>query len=336
MQRAVNVAFNRHTVLPELSYWPAVAAGAVSPSPSPPDFRQLLNDAPSGRSGAVGTGFPHWGGTRVIPVQVAFAPSTDDLALFYFALLGAVTSLFSCPYSSSGGNGEIWRSRIPSPYACNASASLTTTIESKKRRRAGDGRGRIGEVAEGQEQVTMITPSAELSVAYLKSELATAAAANIRSGEYLALILDPRPSPKDYNPLINPSGLAVANPVQPSGCLLLAAYFPIAPCRIGPREPFLPNFHWPFGECVLETSRRFVFKHISLDLDIANAIPCDAADEAFSSVASEDWTEQMGRDSEDLLACEEADREAAGMISDEDLRTILCGLALVLRARRLS
>ncbi|KAJ7100927.1 hypothetical protein B0H15DRAFT_464831 [Mycena belliarum] len=140
----------------------------------------------------------------------------------------------------------------------------------------------------------IVKPSAVHSVAYLKSSLATSAAAQVKGGEYLALVLDPC-TPAILGGRLQPnSGITSAYLVQPSRYPLPDAFLPIAPCRAGTRKPVTPDFEWPFEECVIDTGRHFIFQHVSANTRNARPYNGDAA-QALSSLCILDGSEEDRR-----------------------------------------
>ncbi|KAJ7075587.1 hypothetical protein B0H15DRAFT_866352 [Mycena belliarum] len=149
----------------------------------------------------------------------------------------------------------------------------------------------------------VIKPSAVHSVAYLKSSLATSAAAQVKGGEYLALVLDPN-TPAILGGRLEPnSGITSAYLVQPSRYPLPDAFLPIAPCGVGTRKPVTPDFEWPFEECVIDTGRHFIFQHVSADTRNARPYHGDAA-RALASLCIHDGNEEDRKRYRKRLAAE--------------------------------
>ncbi|KAJ6517267.1 hypothetical protein C8R47DRAFT_1205501 [Mycena vitilis] len=90
----------------------------------------------------------------------------------------------------------------------------------------------------------ILSPSARESVAYLESTLATSAAADVKCGDYLALVKI-RP---ETDVLSDDSVLAYL--VQPSHYPLPDTYLSILPCQLGTREQLEPGFEWPFVQSI--------------------------------------------------------------------------------------
>ncbi|KAJ7117238.1 HAD-like domain-containing protein [Mycena crocata] len=92
----------------------------------------------------------------------------------------------------------------------------------------------------------VIRPSAVHSVAHMDSEFVTAAATKIQCGQYLALVFEV--------PLSKLETEWTAFLVEPvNSGHLPRTYVPIWPYTCGDREPLVPGFDWPFGECVVNT-----------------------------------------------------------------------------------
>ncbi|KAJ7146617.1 hypothetical protein C8R44DRAFT_864360 [Mycena epipterygia] len=135
----------------------------------------------------------------------------------------------------------------------------------------------------------VVSPSPHHSVAYLKSTFATSAAANVKCDEYLALVLESNRKPRDGG---GPRSM-LAYLVQLSQHPLPEIYLPIAPCRMGSREPLVPGFDVPLS--------------------------ADTAD-SFTAISNADLEEQHTKDRQKRLAFRKADREAAGLADDDDER----------------
>ncbi|KAJ6615327.1 hypothetical protein B0H10DRAFT_77981 [Mycena sp. CBHHK59/15] len=150
----------------------------------------------------------------------------------------------------------------------------------------------------------ILSPSAHHSVAYFKSALATSAAADLNCGQYLAVV---EPSTDvDWDDTL-------AYLVQPSHFPLPDTYLPILPCRLGSREPLVPDFEWPFGECIIDTSHKFIFKPVVVASEGVRRVLSDAASRLFSTITDDDDKEQWKRDTVKRLV----DREAAGLVDDD-------------------
>ncbi|KAJ7146577.1 hypothetical protein C8R44DRAFT_757821, partial [Mycena epipterygia] len=163
----------------------------------------------------------------------------------------------------------------------------------------------------------VISPSALHSVTYLKSTFANSASVKVECGEYLALVLEPNPKPR----LGIRDGCAVAYLVQLSQNPLPETYIPIAPSRMGSRKPLVPGFKWPFGECVIDTGKEFIFEPVAFDLDVSTApLSADAAS-YFTAIQDADSQQQNTRDWERRLACRKREREAAEVPDDDDMWT---------------
>jgi hypothetical protein len=98
----------------------------------------------------------------------------------------------------------------------------------------------------------IISPSARQSVTYLNSSLATSAANEVQRSDYLAIVLPSKPVrtlPRSYTAYL----------VQSASHPLSETYLPISPYRTGPRKPPVPDFEWPFGDCVINTGTILAF-----------------------------------------------------------------------------
>ncbi|KAJ7775489.1 hypothetical protein B0H16DRAFT_1756939 [Mycena metata] len=137
----------------------------------------------------------------------------------------------------------------------------------------------------------IISPSAHHSVAYLNSTLATSAAADLNCGQYLAIV--ELPDSESTN--------AVAFFVQSARQPLPATYIPISSCRVGTREPLVLDFEWPFGECVIDTSRKLVFEPVPVE--------SNADDEIRAK-----WELSERR------VTKKAEQAAAGLLNEDDSR----------------
>ncbi|KAJ6582750.1 hypothetical protein B0H10DRAFT_1926518 [Mycena sp. CBHHK59/15] len=158
----------------------------------------------------------------------------------------------------------------------------------------------------------LLSPSALHSVAYLHSAFATSAASELECGQYLALVLEP----SKHDPLLGhqkPS--TVAYLVQPCDCPLPETYLPIAPCQFGSREPLVPNFEWPFEDCVINTGKIFVFDTTDVSsamISRSRILSVDAA-HYFAAIQKEDRLVQIEKDYQTRIA----GREIAGSLDDD-------------------
>ncbi|KAJ7463648.1 HAD-like domain-containing protein, partial [Mycena latifolia] len=132
----------------------------------------------------------------------------------------------------------------------------------------------------------VVQPSPSHSVRYLGSPLATSAAKRLPCGRYLAVIVDPKPGS---------DGFAAGNLVQSASHRPLPdTYLPISPCKMGSREPLVPDFDWPFGECIINTGKFFLFHVVRVRGQ--NTSQFSLSKEAalhFSSVRRKDWHEEQ-------------------------------------------
>ncbi|KAJ7167871.1 hypothetical protein C8R46DRAFT_1350786 [Mycena filopes] len=155
----------------------------------------------------------------------------------------------------------------------------------------------------------ILSPSPRHSVAYLESPLATAAAAELECGQYLVLV---EPSRSEH------FTCAVAYVIQSAQLPLPVTYVPILPCRLGTREPLAPDFDWPFGECVVDTSQRLVFEPVSLgsDVNVPRAMS-EAASLAFAALSDADDSQQLREELLERRIRRKTEREAAGLLDDD-------------------
>ncbi|KAJ7152825.1 hypothetical protein C8R46DRAFT_476482 [Mycena filopes] len=155
----------------------------------------------------------------------------------------------------------------------------------------------------------IISPDAQHTVAYLKSPWATAAAANLRCGQYLALV-EP-PTNKYDNTFIAYFVQSVRHPLP-------ATYVPIMPCRLGPREPLALDFEWPFAECVVDTSQKLIFDPAPSTTDVSTrkTISEDSS-RMFCVTTTTDRKERAQMESLEYRACRKAERDAAGFPDDD-------------------
>jgi hypothetical protein len=157
---------------------------------------------------------------------------------------------------------------------------------------------------------TIVSPSARLSVEYLKSTFATSAAdaLDLENGEYLALMFW-----KD-NPIDLTKHLASAYPVQSVSYPLPPTYLPILPCRLGSRKPLVPGFRWPFEDCVVDTSRKFIFTHAISAGDFRALAPA-VSEEARAIFVADDLAYHRRMELEYLVS-RKAEHDAAGLADD--------------------
>ncbi|KAJ7790107.1 hypothetical protein B0H14DRAFT_225960 [Mycena olivaceomarginata] len=159
----------------------------------------------------------------------------------------------------------------------------------------------------------IVSPSARLSVAYLKSMFATSAAdaLDLENGEYLALMSwkDNTNDPMDE--------ITSAYLVQSVTFPLPPTYLPILPCRLGPRSPLVPDFRWPFEDCVVDTSKKFVFKHAISAGDFRALAP--AVSKEVVAIFKEDDTAHHRRAELEYLVSRKAEHDAAGLADDGDV-----------------
>ncbi|KAJ7723005.1 HAD-like domain-containing protein [Mycena maculata] len=163
----------------------------------------------------------------------------------------------------------------------------------------------------------VISPSAPDSVAYMESAFATSAAVSLRRREYLALVFEPSLS---FDTLLTRGQYAVAYLVQSASHYPLPdTYLPIAPCRLGTREPLVPGFDWPFGECVVNTGRFYSFDPVFLGSTGGNPpriLPDDGA-RFFSPIAGHDGVEQMRMERRNRLACKKVELGVNELLEDD-------------------
>ncbi|KAJ7463618.1 hypothetical protein FB451DRAFT_457767 [Mycena latifolia] len=163
----------------------------------------------------------------------------------------------------------------------------------------------------------VVSPSARHTVDYLESPFATLAAANVKSGEYLALVVEPERVPRFGLPL---SKSAVAYLVQPASLEPLPeTYLPIAPCRMGSRDPLDPQFLWPFEACVVNTGRILVFDPVGIQeaaVKTAHVLSQDVA-EAFASIHCEDFDVQTLLNYQKRLADELVEQGVEDLTSED-------------------
>ncbi|KAJ7224919.1 hypothetical protein B0H12DRAFT_280282 [Mycena haematopus] len=158
-----------------------------------------------------------------------------------------------------------------------------------------------------------VSISAHHSVAYLQSTFATLEADTIdsQSREYPVVAqLSTTPGAE------RPDG-AVAYLVQSITYPLPPTYVPILPCRLGSREPLIPEFEWPFGECVVDTSTKLIFTPEILGSN-PRVLSTDASWIIHAIFVADDFAHRK-RDSLERVASRKAEREAAGLV-DEDSR----------------
>jgi hypothetical protein len=150
-------------------------------------------------------------------------------------------------------------------------------------------------------------------VAYLKSTFATSAAdaLDVENGEYLALML------WEDNPTDPGKDVAMAYPVQSVTFPLPPTYLPILPCRLGPRKPLVPNFRWPFEDCVIDTSKKFVFKHTISAGDFRALAPV-VSEEVDIIFMADDLVNDRRAELEYLVS-RKAEHDAAGLADDGDV-----------------
>ncbi|KAJ6478079.1 hypothetical protein C8R47DRAFT_1288372 [Mycena vitilis] len=143
----------------------------------------------------------------------------------------------------------------------------------------------------------LLSPSALDSVAYLHSAFATSAATELEAGQYLALVVNAKPyTPPEGPPVYS----TLAYLVQPCDSPIPLTCLPIAPYRVGSREPLVPDFEWPFGDCVINTGKIFSCELVLPDVEaLSNArfLSADAA-RYFNSIQSEDHSVQILKDYE--------------------------------------
>ncbi|KAJ6478080.1 hypothetical protein C8R47DRAFT_1139300 [Mycena vitilis] len=152
----------------------------------------------------------------------------------------------------------------------------------------------------------LLSPSAPHSVVYLNSDFATSAATELKTGQYLALVVEPSLYTSSGGP---PVHSALAYLVQPCDSPLPLTYLPIAPYRVGSREPLVPDFEWPFGDCVTNTGKAFPCHIVFPDTDMlsnARFLSADAA-QYFTSIQSEDHAVQILKDYEIRTAGRDAE-----------------------------
>ncbi|KAJ7607091.1 HAD-like domain-containing protein [Mycena polygramma] len=99
--------------------------------------------------------------------------------------------------------------------------------------------------------------------------------------------------------------------VQPSHYPLPDTYLPIFPCRLGSREPLVPDFEWPFGECVVNTSRsgKFFFNAVVDPSEGVQRWISDASRRLFDAISLIDTDAHINQE----IAMQLAEREAAGV-----------------------
>ncbi|KAJ6517197.1 hypothetical protein C8R47DRAFT_1312757 [Mycena vitilis] len=157
----------------------------------------------------------------------------------------------------------------------------------------------------------IVCPSAQDSVAYLESALATSAAADLKCGEHLALVKIESEAVAEWDDTV------LAFLVQPSDYALPDTYLPILPCQVGSREPLVPGFDWPFVHSVVDTSRKFIFDPVVIPSEGPRRVISDAASCLFTTIHRED----AGKKLEGELAKRSAEREAAGVDHDAQWTT---------------
>ncbi|KAJ7040075.1 HAD-like domain-containing protein [Mycena alexandri] len=159
--------------------------------------------------------------------------------------------------------------------------------------------------------LAVISPSAHHSVAYLNSTLATAAAAHLQCGQYLAVILE-LPNPRDDSRVL-------AHFVQSTHQPLPTTYIPIFPCRVGTREPLTVDFEWPFGECVIDTSRKLVFQPVPVEsnVEVRKALSADVS-RVFRAICRADDKRRWELESSEQSATRKAEQAAAGIVCESD------------------
>ncbi|KAJ7702012.1 hypothetical protein B0H16DRAFT_750723 [Mycena metata] len=154
----------------------------------------------------------------------------------------------------------------------------------------------------------ILSPSAHHSVAYLNSSLATAAAADLKCGQYHMVVELPGDGRTQ----------AVAYFVQSAHLPLPATYIPILPCRLGTREPLVPNFEWPFGECIVDTTQKLIFTPVLLESNtVAPRVMPEHASRVFAEVSDADDRAQSERELVEWRLTRKADQEAAGLVDDD-------------------
>jgi hypothetical protein len=148
-------------------------------------------------------------------------------------------------------------------------------------------------------------------VAYLKSTFATSAAdaLDVENGEYLALML------WEDNPTDPGKDIAMAYLVQSVTFPLPPTYLPILPCRMGPRKPLVPNFRWPFEDCVIDTSKKFVFEHAISAGDFRALAP--AVSKEVDAIFEDDDLVNARTAKLEYLASRKAEHGAAGLADDD-------------------
>ncbi|KAJ7239562.1 hypothetical protein B0H12DRAFT_1135916 [Mycena haematopus] len=161
-----------------------------------------------------------------------------------------------------------------------------------------------------------ISTSAQHTVAYLQSTFATSDAdiLDSQTGEYLAIVRLSTKPPRLHDSA--PNG-AVAWLVQPvtDHDPLPPSYIPIFPCRLGSREPLVPEFEWPFGECILDTSTTIAFTAVFLG-GTPRTLSADAS-RTLSAFLEADDRAHWKRDCLERVASRKAQREAAGLVGDD-------------------
>ncbi|KAJ6462330.1 hypothetical protein C8R47DRAFT_97758 [Mycena vitilis] len=99
--------------------------------------------------------------------------------------------------------------------------------------------------------------------------------------------------------------------VQPSHFPLPDTYLPIFPCKLGSRGPLVPDFEWPFGECIVNTSRsgKFFFNAVVDPSEGVQRWISDASRRLFDAICDIDTDAHINQE----IAMQLAEREAAGV-----------------------
>ncbi|KAJ7463635.1 hypothetical protein FB451DRAFT_457939 [Mycena latifolia] len=153
----------------------------------------------------------------------------------------------------------------------------------------------------------VVQPSPSHSIKYLGSSLASSTASHLSCGKYLAVILEPSKAT---------AWDAVAYLVQPAHFPLPDTYLPIFPCRIGPRHPLVPEFDWPFGDCVINTGKILVFRAVQVKSEAEAIRLSDESTRRLSAICDSDADKQIKADRARRIAETNAEREADGAPDD--------------------